>query len=57
MGGYSCANCYHEIESMCRTLNGPFSHLFVVKLYWCLKTPKINKKEVGEGQFNYNLKH
>ena len=28
-----------------------FPHLFEVKLYWCLKRPKINYKEAEDGPF------
>ena len=41
-----------EFESHHRILDGSFSNLFVVKMYWCWRRPKINKKEAGDGSLS-----
>ena len=43
MGGDSCSKG-REFESRHRILDGNFSHLFVVKLYFVFEKTKINEK-------------
>ena len=51
MGRDSCSNG-RGFESRHRILDGPFSHLFVVKkINVCLKRPKINEKRPGLAHF------
>ena len=51
MGGDSCFKG-RGLESQHHILDGHFSHIFVVNICnVCLKRPKINEKEAGDGPF------
>ena len=40
-----------EFESKCQILQGNVSHLYVVKLWLCLKIPKTNYERPGKKHF------